>query len=484
MCEQVYVTTSIPFVNARPHLGFALELVQADVIARYSRQQGQPTRFQTGTDENAFKNVLSARQQGIGTRELVDRNAQAFRCLGQALDISADDFVRTTEERHARAVHRLWQRLRPGDVYRNIYKGLYCPGCEDFFLERDLVGGYCPDHGTPPVEVAEENFFFRLSAYQEEIEHLLSTDQIRIVPAKRQREVLQFVQRGLQDISISRDARRVGGWGIPVPGDPSQVVYVWIDALINYISGPGFGAGDQWKDHWREGVRKIHVIGKNVWKFHAVYWPALLLSAGLPRPDEIRIHGFLTAEGRKISKSLGHAVDPFACIEQVGIDGVRYYLLRAVSPFDDGDFSAARLVELYNADLANGLGNLVSRLTVLAARGGCGQCDTARVPEPPAGYVAALERGEFDRALETLWAVVSQVNQEIDASRPWELLRTGACASLGGYLDRWLGELHRVAHWLTPFLPAASRRILEILAPDPIAASGPLFPRIEPETKG
>ena len=193
MCEQVYVTTSIPFVNARPHLGFALELVQADVIARYSRQQGQPTRFQTGTDENAFKNVLSARQQGIGTRELVDRNAQTFRCLGQALDISTDDFVRTTEERHVRAVHRLWQRLRPGDVYRNIYKGLYCPGCEDFFLERDLVGGCCPDHGTPPVEVKEENFFFRLSAYQEEIERLLSTDRIRIVPAKRRREVLQFV---------------------------------------------------------------------------------------------------------------------------------------------------------------------------------------------------------------------------------------------------------------------------------------------------
>ena len=265
-------------------------------------------------------------------------------------------------------MHRLWRQLRSEDMYRKSYAGLYCTGCEDFYLERDLVDGLCPDHGAPPVEVEEENYFFRLSAYQEQIEALISTDRIQIVPAKRKKEVLRFVESGLQDISISRDAGRVGGWGIPVPGDPSQVIYVWIDALINYISGPGFAAGDGWKEFWNEEVKKTHVIGKNVWKFHAVYWPALLLSAGLPPPDEILIHGFLTENGRKISKSQGTAINPFACAEKYGADGVRYYLLRAVSPFDDGDFSCERLGQLYNADLANGLGNLCSRLTNLCQR--------------------------------------------------------------------------------------------------------------------
>ena len=476
--NKVYITTSIPYVNGQQHVGIALELAQADAIARYHRLNGRETRFQTGTDENAFKNALAAQEQGISTRELVDRNSREFRRLGEVLNCAADDFVRTTEERHRLGVHALWRQLLPGDVYRKNYQGLYCAGCEDFFLERDLVDGRCPDHGTEPVAVEEENYFFRLSAYQEQIEGLIRDGRIAVVPEERRREVLSFVERGLQDISVSRSAARVDHWGIPVPDDPEQVVYVWIDALINYISGPGFGDGDKWREWWNEEVRKIHVIGKNVWKFHAVYWPALLLSAGLPLPEEIVVHGFLTENGRKIGKSLGNAVDPFACIERFGADGVRYFLLRGVSPFSDGDFSSQRLQELYNADLANGLGNLVSRVTALAERGGFGRLVAGDPPAAPEGYREALGRYAFDRALESLWALVGQVNREIDAARPWELLKKDETAALREHLSRWLEELRRIAHWAQPFLPEAGGRVLKALEREPIRALGDLFPRV------
>jgi methionyl-tRNA synthetase len=470
----VYVTTAIPYVNGRPHVGFALELVQADIIARYHRLLGRKTRLQTGTDENAFKNVLVAQGEGLSPQELVDRNSAVFRTLGQALEISADDFVRTTEARHERAVAALWQRLRQGDVYRRQYRGLYCTGCEDFYLERDLVEGRCPDHGIAPTEVAEENFFFRLSAYQDQIEELLESGRLRVRPLQRRNEVLSFVRRGLEDFSISRDARRVQGWGIEVPGHGGQRVYVWIDALVNYLSGPGFGTDECWKSWWNEGVRKVHVIGKNVWKFHAVYWPALLLSAGLPLPDELVVHGFLTENGRKISKSQGNGIDPLSCVEEFGADAVRYYLLRGVPPFADGDFSLERLRALYNADLANGLGNLAGRLTALAQRSGYGAFAAASAPAPP-GYHEALEEGEFDQALASLWERVAHLNCRIEEVRPWAL----DAEAVHRYLDCWLPELHRIGYWLAPFLPKSSQRLRAALAQEPLRALRHLFPRMQ-----
>ncbi len=286
---------------------------------------GNQVILQTGTDENAFKNVLAARELGIPTQELLDGNARIFRKLTDVLDISVDSFIRTTESRHRRGVYALWKRLQPQDIYKKPYRGLYCTGCEDFYLERDLVDGKCPDHGTKPVLVEEENIFFRLPAYQERLERLVESDVFRVIPVKRKNEVLSFIRQGLQDISVSRDARRAEGWGIPVPDNRSQIIYVWIDALINYITGQGFGSGDEWRNIWTGDVRKIHVIGKNVWKFHAVYWPALLLSAGLPLPNEIVVHGFLTVEGKKMSKSLGNVADPFDCIKQFGGDAFRSF---------------------------------------------------------------------------------------------------------------------------------------------------------------
>ena len=481
--NRAYVTTSIPYVNGEPHVGFALELVQADAIARYQRLIGKETRFQTGTDENAFKNVLSAKELGVETQELVDRNSEVYRTLGGALNCAVDDFLRTTEERHRLGVQRLWNQFREGDVYRKSYQGLYCTGCEDFLLERDLVDGCCPDHERAPTPVEEDNWFFRLSAYQGQIEGLIRSGELGIAPEKRRREVLSFVERGLQDISVSRRAERVGNWGVEVPEDEGQIIYVWIDALINYLSGPGFGesgSGENggWQGWWNESTHKVHVIGKNVWKFHAVYWPALLLSAGLPLPDEIVVHGFLTANGRKIGKSLGNAVDPFASIERFGADGVRYYLLRCVSPFDDGDFSSERLLNAYNAELANGLGNLASRLTTLAERGEYGAFAAETVPVPPDGFEEALARHEFDRGLNCLWEVIGRVNREVDAERPWELLKEDRTEALNPLIDRWLTELYRIGYWLQPFLPEAGARVLEGLRQEPIRAFGSLFPRI------
>ena len=480
--DKLYITTSIPYVNAQPHIGFVLELVQADVIARFRRLGGWDVHFQTGTDENATKNAIAAQKAGLPTGELVDRNSECFRRLLPAFGISNDAFIRTTEQRHRLGVHAFWRRLRPQDVYRGAYQGLYCVGCEDFLGERDLVDGRCPDHDEPPVQTAEENYFFRLSAYQDQIERLLSDGTIAVIPQARRNEVLSFVRRGLADISISRTTQRSLGWGIRVPGDDDHVIYVWIDALINYISGLGFGQDDRWQEWWQAGVRKLHVIGKNVWKFHAIYWPALLLSAHLPLPDTIAVHGFVTVDGKKIGKSLGNAVDPFDCARRFGPDAVRYYLLRAIPPFDDGDFSADRLREVYNADLANGLGNLVSRIVALCGRAGFGPLTAPPEHEAPEGYLAAMEGLRFDLALQSLWRVVDDLNRQVEQVKPWELLKRPDLAPLHGHLRRWTSQLLRLAYWLGPLLPETSQRIGQQLqrplAPTASHPKAPLFPRL------
>ncbi|MHC5037110.1 MAG: methionine--tRNA ligase [Planctomycetota bacterium] len=469
------VTTTIPYVNAKPHIGFALELVQADVLARTHRLLGRPVHFQTGTDENAFKNVIAARAQGVSTRALVDRNAAAFRALAEGLNVSIDDFIRTTEERHRIGVHAFWKRLDPGDLFRKAYTGLYCQGCEDFLAEKDLVEGLCPDHGAAPERVFEENVFFRLSKYQDTVERLLAEGEIEIVPEKRKTEVLRFIRGGLRDISVSRAAGRAGGWGIPVPGDEDQVIYVWIDALVNYLSAPGFGSRPEWTEVWSADTVKTHVIGKNVWKFHAVYWPALLLSAGLPLPDRIWVHGFLTEKGKRISKTRGSAIDPFRCVAAFGADAVRYALLRAVSPFEDGDFSVERLQALYNADLANGLGNLVSRVTALCGRAGSVVFDSPAESKAPPGLHEALRTFAFDRALQILWEGVAEVNRDIERTKPWERLREGG--DIRPVLNRWLHGLDALASGLQPFLPGTAAKVGAALRAKPIVPCAPLFPR-------
>jgi methionyl-tRNA synthetase len=476
--KSTYITTTIPYVNAAPHIGHALELVQADAFARYCRLVGEPVHLQSGTDDNAFKNVTAARSHGVAVEEWVNRHAEQFASLVRRLNVSVDSFVRTSDEVHARAVSRFWSAIEAGHIYRNSYQGLYCQGCEDFVTQRDLVDGKCPDHGTSPETVCEENYFFRLSGFREELENLILTGRIDIVPAERRREVLAFIGRGLSDFSVSRPSIRSGGWGVAVPGDPTQTVYVWIDALINYITGSGYGSKVSPLPLWNSDTRKVHVIGKNVWKFHAVYWPALLLAAGLPLPDRIVVHGFVTEDGRKISKSSGRSVDPLAFVAGWGADALRYYLLRYVPPFSDGDFSAKRFERCYETDLANGLGNLATRVTTLCGRTGLATDPLAGPPDAPDGYHASCRSFRFGDALEGLWRTVDEVNRDIDLAKPWESLKSNRPWAIHPDLRRWISALRSVAWWAQPFLPNKARELLAGISGEAVKRVPSLFPRV------
>ena len=370
MTERIYLSTTIPYVNGRPHIGRA-EFVQTDALGRHHRLRGDLVRFQTGTDENSFTNVLAAEAEGLSPHELVDRNAAAFAKLAGPLALSYDDFIQTSSDpRHPAGAQRLWRACAErGDLYLKEYQGLYCVGCEQFYREAELAGGRCPEHGTIPQLVSERNWFFRLSRYGGQLHDLISSGRLRVEPAGRRNEVLAFIAAGLEDFSISRSTQRAHGWGIPVPGDPGQVMYVWWDALGNYISALGYGGqAGEYERWWRHGDRRVHLVGKGVLRFHAVYWPAMLLSAGEPLPTDVLVHDYLTTDGHKISKSGGGTPDPVALARQFGTDSVRWWLLREVPRVGDADFTVARLVARANADLAGGLGNLVSRTVTMVHR--------------------------------------------------------------------------------------------------------------------
>ena len=483
-----YITTSIPYVNATPHLGFALELVQADAFARHHRLRGDDVRFVTGTDENSLTNVLAAEQAGVPVGELVDKNAEVFRALGATLGASNDDFIRTArDERHRLAVERLWRACdRAGDLYKKDYRGLYCVRCERFYAGDELVDGLCPVHGIVPEFVEEENYFFRLSRYADRLLELYERGALRVIPAFRQDETLAFLRRGLEDISVSRGQARARGWGIPVPDDPSQVVYVWFDALVNYISALGYGTDDPlYRRYWLENPRRVHVIGKDIVRFHAVYWPAMLLAAGEPPPTTIFVHGFLTNEGQRMSKTLGTGVDPTELVADWGTDAVRYWLLREVPPTGDADYSAARLVATYNADLADDLGNLLSRVVSMVRRyrdgivpsSSSAVLDSAAVFEQAS---AALDAYDPRAALAAIWSLVAAANRHVDAEQPWALAKaeragdSGARDRLDGVLGGLCGALSAIAEELRPLLPETAARIEARLAGTEARA---LFPK-------
>lgn len=342
-----YITTAIPYVNARPHLGHALELVQTDVLARHRRRRGHQVTFLTGTDDNAAKNVSAAAAAGVAVGDFVADNGDAFLALADALAISVDDTIRTaTDPRHRPAVIKLWTAIRP-DLYRRSYHGLYCSGCEQFYRVEELPGGLCPEHRTPPHQVTEQNWFFALSRYQQPIRSAISTGAVEIQPAHRRAEVLSFIDSGLRDFSVSRPTVRTGGWGIAVPDDPDQTVYVWADALINYISAAGYAADpDRYRRLWVDADERVHVIGKGISRFHAVCWLGLLLSAGEPLPTRIAIHEYLQTGGHKIAKSrpAGNdpapaTVEPRALLHRYGRDALRWWLLSDVTPVGDTDFT-------------------------------------------------------------------------------------------------------------------------------------------------
>ncbi|MEV4162737.1 methionine--tRNA ligase [Nonomuraea dietziae] len=460
----MYITTTIPYVNARPHLGFALEIVQADVLARHYRRR-EPVRFQTGTDDNSLKNVLAAQAAGVPVQEFVDRNARAFEELREPLALSFDSFVRTSRDpAHRQGVERLW-RATAHDVYQRHYSGLYCVGCEQFATEDT-----CPEHGGPLQVVEEKNWFFRLSRYQDRLRELIADGRLRVEPAARRNEILAFIEAGLEDISISRSQERARGWGIPVPGDPSQVVYVWWDALANYVT-----ALDDYERWWARG-RKIHLVGKGVIRFHAVYWPAMLLSAGEPLPTEIYVHDYLTVEGRKISKSSGSAVDPVELAARYGSDAVRWWLLREVPRVGDADFTEGRLAARHDEDLANGLGNLVKRVVTMVHRfrGGHVPDVPAKplVPDVEERVHAALEAFDFRAAASAVWSIVEEANRYIERERPWRQADPDVALATLVHACRTL------AVQLEVFLPEAAARVAAQVEGARLPEPSPLFPRI------
>jgi methionyl-tRNA synthetase len=496
-----YITTAIPYVNSKPHLGFAMELVQTDVMARHWRHRGHDVRFLTGTDDNSLKNAIAAEAEGVPTGELVDRNAATFHDLRGPLQISFDDFIRTSADpRHKVGVDRLWQDTdESGDLYRKHYEGLYCVGCEQFYNESELVGGLCPEHLTAPQLVSEENWFFNLSRYEGRLRELIESGELRIEPESRRNEVLGFIKTGLQDFSISRSTERARGWGIDVPGDPGQVVYVWWDALGNYITALDYGTeGENYRRWWIDSDERTHVIGKGIVRFHAVYWPAMLMSAGQPLPTTIFVHDYLTVEGKKLGKSLGNAIDPVSIVDQYGADALRWWLVRDVARVGDADYTTDRLVGRYHEDLANGLGNLVNRTVSMIHkyRGGTVPALPDQLPDlplidavsaAPAAVDAALDRFDFRQATAAVWKIVDEANRYVVAVAPWTLAKAEkngdaeAAQKLNDALALLIRAARTVADELTPFLPEAAERVATQLGSggDQLAEAQPLFPRIE-----
>ncbi|MBI5742567.1 MAG: methionine--tRNA ligase, partial [Candidatus Niyogibacteria bacterium] len=361
MEKKFYITTAIDYANAAPHMGHALEKTQADALARYHRILGEEVRFTTGTDEHGAKIARAAKKAETAPQAFVDQNAEKFKELLRLLDISNDDFIRTSDAgRHHPAAVKIWRALAAsGDIYKKSYRGLYCVGHEAFITEKDLTDGKCADHNAAPETIEEENYFFKLSKYGPRIKQAIESGEMKIIPEFRQNEILALIAEGLEDVSFSRPARDIS-WGVPVPDDPTQTMYVWCDALTNYISALGFGGADEklFEKFWPEAT---HLIGKDILRFHAAIWPGMLLSAGLPLPKRIITHGFVTSQGQKMSKTIGNVVDPLTIIEKYGAEALRYYFVREMPTFDDGDFTEEKMKAAYNGSLANGLGNFVSR---------------------------------------------------------------------------------------------------------------------------
>lgn len=458
MAKPLYLTTTLPYVNADPHIGFALEIVHADIVARYKRLMGGEVFFTTGTDEHGQKIFQKAQEEGKDVQEYVDHYAGQFGRLKDALGLSYDAFIRTTDPKHVAAAQELWKRCaEAGDIYKKKYKGLYCVGDEMFLKDTDLVDGKCPNHpNMTPVEIEEENYFFKLSAYQDKLTRYLSDSKV-IIPSWRRDEALNFVSQGLEDFSISRETARMS-WGIPVPGDETQVMYVWFDALTNYISTLGWPSDPEgnFAKFW-DGGEVVQVAGKDQVRFQSIMWQAMLMSGGIKTTDMVVYHGFITSGGQKMSKSLGNVIEPFGVVDEYGTDAVRYFLARHVHPFEDSDVTPERIKDVYNADLANGLGNLVARIMKLA------EDNLAEGVRPeaagfPQQYTDALDKYEVNRALEFVWERIKILDQQITDTAPFKVIKTNP--EEGRELILALTqELYTIGRMLNPFMSETSKII-------------------------
>lgn len=462
MEKKLYITTAIAYVNALPHIGNAMDYLQADIWARYQRQNGHEVRFQMGTDEHGQKIANKAAEAGLDPQTFTDKMYVNFENLMKKIGAEYTDFIRTTDPHHVGAAQYIWQTLQPY-IYKGTYEGWYCVGCEGFVTDQEATAnnGICPDHQQSYQRLSEENYYLKTSAFTDKIRAAIQNDEFKIVPEFRKKEALELMKDGLRDVSISRPKKSLA-WGVPVPGDPEHVMYVWIDALSNYITVLGYPDKQGWQDYWPADVQ---VIGKDIMRFHTMIWPAMLLGLGLALPKTLIVHGFINVGGAKMSKSVGNVVDPNEIIDGYGVDAFRYYFARHIPTLDDGDFTWEKFEKAYNTELGNDLGNLIQRVASMVTNYQAGVVgDAPQTEHDMDEYHKSVERFEFDRALDEVWSMVRSLNQYLENVKPWEVAKQRdkdpeAESHLSEILAHASGALLQIGDLLVPFMPNTAASI-------------------------
>lgn len=482
MDKKPYITTAIPYVNTLPHIGNALDYLLADIWARYQKQNGRQVRFQVGTDEHGSKIALKAKEVGKSPQEYVDEMSVNFASLMKKVGAEYTDFVRTTDPHHIQSVQYIWQKLAPY-IYKSTYSGWYCSGCESFFTDSEVQanGGICPDHKIAYEKLEEDNYFFKASAFGDQIRASIQDGTMQIVPDFRKNEFLELIKDGLQDVSISRPKKNLS-WGIEVPSDPEHVMYVWLDALANYITVLGYPDKADWEQYW---PAEVQVLGKDILRFHAGIWPAMLLGLGLSLPKKLLVHGHISSGGAKMSKSVGNVVDPNEVIDNYGLDAFRYFFARHIPTLDDGDFSYEKFENAYNNELGNELGNTVSRVASMVTQYQAGVVgEVVKHEHDMMPYHDAMEALEFNKALDSVWQMIRSLNQYIEHVKPWVLNKERATnpeaeEHLAEALTYAVGSLIQIGDLLVPFLPSAATKIHETFETGVVKPlDGVMYPKI------
>lgn len=470
--KKIYLTTAIPYVNGRPHVGHSLDYLLADVCARYHRLLGDEVRLQAGTDEHGGKIFQKAEDNGLDVQQYVDNNVEFFKSFIEQMGISYTDFVRTTDEEHAKRCQEIWMRLSD-HIYSAEYEGWYCGGCERYITQKeyDENGGVCPDHQKPYSRLKEQNYYFRISDFKDRIRDAIESNEMKIFPEYRKREILRLIEES-PDVSVSRPVSQLK-WGVPVPGDSGQTMYVWIDALSNYLTVLGYPDVDV--DDWWPA--EVQFLGKDILRFHAIIWPAMLIGLGLPLPKNMVTHGFILSNGQKMSKSIGNVVDPLEVLEKHGRDAFRYYYLKHIDTFNDSDFTWEMFDDAYNNELANDLGNLVQRVATLAYKNGLQEVDTNELYKMPDEYVEFMDSFEYTKAFEYVWGLIQGLNRRIDVEKPWVIAKNGELDKLKDCLSSLVRELLVANYLLSPFLPDTADRIYQIFGKPIAPPEIPLFPK-------
>ncbi len=474
--KKFYITTAIPYANAKPHIGTAMDYLYADILLRYQIAQGNDALLSVGTDEHGTKVAEKAAANGQSPQEFVDELQPHFEMMRQKLDLDFPHIrnVRTTDEQHARRVEEIWRRLdQAGLIYKDTYEGWYCVGCESFIPENEAraMNFICNDHQKPLEKLSEDNYYLAVSKYTAKIREFIKT---AVKPEFRGRELLDLIKDGAKDVSISRPVDKLE-WGIPVPGDESQVMYVWIDALSNYLTVIGYPENDEYRDFW---PADIEIVGKDIARFHAIIWPAMLLGLGLELPRQLMIHGFINVGGAKMSKSLGNVVSPLEIIDEYGVDAFRYYFARHIPTFEDGDFTWEKFEAAYNGELANDLGNLVSRVANMAKKYMAGDLSSIADANSMSTTSAYLDNLQLATAIDDVWLQIQRANKFVDDQKPWQLAKTGESDQLAATMSKLVSDIRMIARGLLPFLPETSAKIDEIFGSDTVPDTIPiLFPK-------